>query len=63
MWDPSQSLVNIEGSLKAQGWTSSIAITDDDILEKAIQGSWYCVSAFDAEALIGVGRLPSDGAL
>jgi len=47
---------------ESTGWTSSIVITDD-ILGKAINGSWYWVSAFDAEALIGIGRLLSDGAL
>lgn len=44
------------------GWTSSITISDD-VLLKAMDNSWYWVSAFDDETLIGIGRLISDGVL
>src|SRR5271157_1119924 len=47
---------------KSTGWTSSIAISED-VLKMAIDNSWYWVSVFDKEKLIGVGRLVSDGAL
>jgi GNAT superfamily N-acetyltransferase len=47
---------------ESTGWTSSIAISDD-VLQKVIDNSWYWISAFDKERLVGVGRLLSDGAL
>jgi N-acetylglutamate synthase-like GNAT family acetyltransferase len=47
---------------ESTGWTSSIEISDD-VLKMAIENSWYWVSAFDKEKLVGVGRLVSDGAL
>jgi GNAT superfamily N-acetyltransferase len=47
---------------ESTGWTSSIAISED-VLKMAIDNSWYWVSVFDKEKLIGVGRLVSDGAL
>ena len=56
------TLVGYRRLYESTGWTSSIAITDD-ALEKAIHGSWYWVSAYDSDLLVGVGRLVSDGAL
>jgi GNAT superfamily N-acetyltransferase len=47
---------------ESSGWTSSIKITDQ-VLEKAIHESWFWVTAFDADTLVGIGRLISDGAL
>jgi GNAT superfamily N-acetyltransferase len=47
---------------ESTGWTSSIAITDD-VLQKAIDRSWFWVSVYNDEKLIGIGRLVSDGAL
>lgn len=43
-------------------WTSSITISDN-ALKMAIDSSWYWISAFHNERLIGIGRLVSDGAL
>ncbi|PKN62924.1 MAG: GNAT family N-acetyltransferase [Deltaproteobacteria bacterium HGW-Deltaproteobacteria-15] len=47
---------------ESTGWTSAITISDN-MLKKALDKSWYWVSAFDQESLIGIGRLISDGAL
>ncbi len=46
---------------ESSGWTA-ISISDK-ALRKAIDNSWYWVSAFDDKKLIGIGRLLSDGAL
>ncbi len=47
---------------ESTGWTSSITISDD-ALQMAMDRSWYWVSAFDKERLVGLGRLVSDSAL
>jgi GNAT superfamily N-acetyltransferase len=47
---------------ESTGWTSLITISDD-VSKMAIDNSWYWVSAFDNERLVGIGRLVSDGAL
>jgi GNAT superfamily N-acetyltransferase len=47
---------------ESTGWTSSIIISDE-MLQRAMDNSWYWVSVFDNNALVGMGRLISDGAL
>ena len=47
---------------ESAGWTSSIAISDD-VLQTAIDRSWYWISVYDGERIVGIGRLVSDGAL
>jgi GNAT superfamily N-acetyltransferase len=47
---------------ESTGWTAGKVISDAT-LRKAIDNSWYWVSVYDDEAIIGTGRLVSDGAL
>ena len=42
------------------GWNSEYHFTADD-LKKAIEKSWYALSAFDSDKLIGFGRVIADG--
>lgn len=42
------------------GWNEQYRFNKDD-LKKAIENSWYAVSAYDNERLIGFGRVISDG--
>ena len=44
------------------GWASKKAICDAT-LQKVIDNSWYWVSVYDDEMIIGIGRLVSDGGL
>lgn len=44
------------------GWAPAEALTDD-VLQRAMDHSWYWISVYDDQILIGVGRLVSDGAL
>jgi GNAT superfamily N-acetyltransferase len=36
---------------------------DASFYEEALAGSWYCVGAYEAEQLVGFGRIISDGKL
>ncbi|HQO02815.1 MAG TPA: GNAT family N-acetyltransferase [Spirochaetota bacterium] len=47
---------------ESTGWVSVKSISDV-MLQKAIENSWFCVSVYDDETIIGIGRLISDGAL
>lgn len=42
------------------GWNASYRFTVEE-LEKAIKNSWYVVSVFNTDSLIGFGRVISDG--
>ena len=44
------------------GWAPSASISDE-VLQSAIDNSWYWISAYDDQTLVGIGRLISDGAL
>jgi ribosomal protein S18 acetylase RimI-like enzyme len=44
------------------GWNENYQLSPDD-LAKALRSSWYLLSAFDGERLVGFGRLVSDGVL
>jgi GNAT superfamily N-acetyltransferase len=56
------TLSEYKGLFESTGWTSSISVSDE-ILQTAIDNSWYWISAYDDQTLIGIGRLVSDGAL
>ena len=45
---------------KSTGWTPADTISDE-ILQAAIDNSWYWISAYDDQTLVGIGRLVSDG--
>ena len=47
---------------ESTGWVLVKSISDV-MLQKAIENSWFCVSVYDDETIIGIGRLISDGAL
>jgi GNAT superfamily N-acetyltransferase len=47
---------------ESAGWASGKVISDAT-LQKAIDNSWYWVSVYDDDAIVGIGRLVSDGAL
>ena len=42
------------------GWNQNYKFNKND-LEKAIKNSWYVISAYDKDKLIGFGRVISDG--
>lgn len=44
------------------GWNAKYAATPED-LATAIRNSWYTLSAYDEEKLVGFGRVMSDGVL
>jgi GNAT superfamily N-acetyltransferase len=44
------------------GWNEKYRLAPDDLL-RALQASWYMLSAYDGERLVGFGRLVSDGVL
>lgn len=56
------SLADYKRLFESTGWTASIAISDE-MLQQAIDKSWYWVSVFENDSLIGAGRLVSDGGL
>ncbi|PKN18396.1 MAG: GNAT family N-acetyltransferase [Deltaproteobacteria bacterium HGW-Deltaproteobacteria-6] len=45
---------------ESTGWTTA-DVVPDEVLQAAIDNSWYWISAYDDQTLIGVGRLVSDG--
>ena len=47
---------------ESTGWAPSASVSDE-VLQAAIDNSWYWISAYDDQTLIGIGRLVSDGAL
>lgn len=42
------------------GWNNSYQLSADDLM-KAVENSWYCYSAYDANQLVGFGRVICDG--
>lgn len=44
------------------GWNENYELTSDELLQ-ALHSSWYVLSAYDGEKLVGFGRLVSDGIL
>ncbi len=42
------------------GWNKKYQLSDDELVE-AIRNSWYKISAYDSEKLIGYGRIIADG--
>jgi N-acetylglutamate synthase-like GNAT family acetyltransferase len=44
------------------GWTRVIQVSADDLIT-AINNSWYWISAYENDKLVGVGRVISDGLL
>ena len=47
---------------ESTGWAPSASISDE-VLQSAIDNSWYWISAYDDQTLVGIGRIISDGAL
>lgn len=47
---------------ESTGWAPPASISDE-VLQMALDNSWYWISAYDDQKLIGIGRLVSDGAL
>jgi GNAT superfamily N-acetyltransferase len=47
---------------ESTGWNDKFRLTEEQI-HKSIQNSYYTVSAYDGDVLIGFGRLVSDGIL
>ena len=44
------------------GWNEKYRLSPDELMQ-ALRSSWYELSAYDGERLIGFGRLVSDGVL
>lgn len=44
------------------GWMPILKISEDD-LKRVFDGTWYWVTAYQDESIVGVGRLLSDGVL
>ena len=44
------------------GWNENYQLTPEELMQ-ALRSSWYVLSAYDGEQLIGFGRLVSDGVL
>ncbi len=47
---------------KSTGWNEEYKLTKEE-LNNTLMKSYYCVSAYDGERLIGFGRIMSDGIL
>jgi GNAT superfamily N-acetyltransferase len=47
---------------EATGWNREYRLDDGQLFE-AIQQSWYCISAYESDRLVGFGRVISDGVL
>ena len=47
---------------ESTGW-NAVYKADQAELNRAIEGSWYVLSAYDGDKLIGFGRVVSDGVL
>ena len=47
---------------ESTGWVPPASISDE-VLQTAIDSSFYWISAYDDETLVGIGRIVSDGAL
>jgi ribosomal protein S18 acetylase RimI-like enzyme len=45
---------------RTTGWNAEYNFTIRD-LDRAIQNSWYCISVYESDNLIGFGRVISDG--
>ncbi len=45
---------------ESTGWNESYKLTPEE-LNTAVQNSWYCVSVYDCDNLIGFGRVICDG--
>lgn len=48
------------GLYKTTGWEARIQLGEDKLIQ-AIENSWFVVSVYEAEKLIGFGRIVSDG--
>ena len=44
------------------GWNEKYGLSSDELMQ-ALHSSWYVLSAYEAEKLVGLGRLVSDGVL
>ena len=44
------------------GWNNDYRITPDEFMQ-ALRSSWYCLSAYEGERLVGFGRMICDGVL
>jgi len=44
------------------GWNEEYLLSRNELM-KAVSQSWYCVCAYDQDALVGFGRIVSDGIL
>ena len=44
------------------GWNDNYRLSQNDLVQ-ALRSSWYLISAYDDENLVGFGRLVSDGVL
>lgn len=44
------------------GWNENYQLSPDDLM-RALNASWYILTAYDGECLVGFGRLVSDGVL
>lgn len=47
---------------ESTGW-NAVYKADQAELDQALEGSWYVVSAYDGDKLVGIGRVISDGVL
>jgi GNAT superfamily N-acetyltransferase len=56
------TLLGYKKLYESTGWANSASVSDE-VLQAAIDNSWYWISAYDDQSLIGIGRLVSDGAL
>ena len=45
---------------KTTGWNQNYGLTKDELYQ-AVMNSWYYISAYDNENLVGFGRVISDG--
>jgi GNAT superfamily N-acetyltransferase len=44
------------------GWNALYRVSASD-LQRALEGSWHVIAAYDGEQLVGLGRVVSDGVL
>jgi len=47
---------------ESTGWNADYQVDQDELLQ-ALQNSWYIISAYAGEKLVGFGRIVSDGVL
>ena len=47
---------------ESTGWNTNYKVEQSELYQ-ALEGSWYVISAYDGDNLVGIGRIVSDGVI